>query len=134
MIVGIGSDVVQIPRVEALLRRFGDRFERYAFTEAEQQAANQRYRSEDVKSKASFYAKRFAAKEACAKALGTGFRNGLSLKHIEVANDDHGKPHLKLSGCASELLAHCGEGSVSPTIHLSLSDDYPVAQAFVVLS
>ena len=123
MIHGIGTDIVAIARMEASLARFGDKFARRILAPQELQAFA------DSTSPASFIAKRFAAKEAAAKAMGTGFRDGISLGQIAVSNDVHGKPVLSFFGRALET-CHClGIGEA----HLSLSDEKDYAIAFVTL-
>ena len=127
MIVGIGSDLSDIRRVAKTLDRFGERFTARIFTETE------RARSERKPDRASSYAKRFAAKEACAKALGTGIRRGVFWKDMGVVNARSGQPTMVLTGgAAARLLALMPEGHV-PSIHLSLTDDHPYAQAFVII-
>ena len=123
MIVGVGTDIVQISRIEKNLAKHGDRFAERVLTEAELQ----RYSSHAKP--AQFLAKRFAAKEAAAKAFGTGFRDGLSLHHISVTNDENGRPSLEFNGAAAELIE---KHNISRS-HLSLSDEPNYAIAFVVL-
>ena len=123
MIFGIGTDIVEISRMEQNLSRHGERFAERILTEVELA----RY-SQHVKP-AQFLAKRFAAKEAVAKAFGTGFRDGLSLQHIGVVNDAHGRPMLEFSGQAAEML----EKFNITRSHLSLSDEPHYAIAFVIL-
>lgn len=127
MILGIGSDLTDIRRIEQTLARFGSRFEARIFTEVE------RARSERKVDRAASYAKRFAAKEACAKALGTGIRRGVFWKDMGVINARSGQPTLSLSGGAAERLAAMTPSGSRPVIHLSLTDDHPYAQAFVVI-
>ena len=127
MIVGIGSDLSDIRRVAKTLDRFGERFTARLFTETE------RARSERKPDRAASYAKRFAAKEACAKALGTGIRRGVFWKDMGVVNARSGQPTMVLTGgAAARLLAIVPEGHVA-AIHLSLTDDHPYAQAFVII-
>ena len=127
MIVGIGSDLSDIRRIENSLERFGERFVQRVFTEVE------RKRSERRAGRAASYAKRFAAKEACAKALGTGIRQGVYWRDMGVANLPSGKPTMVLTGGAlARLRAITPEGH-TPVIHLSLTDDHPYAQAFVII-
>ncbi len=123
MIHGIGTDIVAIARIEASLARFGDKFAQRILASEELQAFT------DSMSPASFLAKRFAAKEAAVKALGTGFRDGVSLGQIAVSNDLHGKPILSFSGRALEVCNSLGVGEG----HLSLSDEKDYAIAFVTL-
>ena len=127
MIVGIGSDLADIRRIQATLERFGPRFTDRIFTEVE------RARSERKGDKASSYAKRFAAKEACSKALGTGIRAGVFWRDMGVVNKPSGQPTLKLTGGAAERLAALIPPGMTANIHLSLTDDHPYAQAFVVI-
>ncbi len=127
MIIGIGSDLSDIRRIEKSLERFGERFTQRVFTETE------RVRSERKPDRASSYAKRFAAKEACAKALGTGLKGGVHLRDMGVVNLRSGKPTMALTGGAAARLAKITpEGKIS-VIHLSLTDDHPYAQAFVII-
>jgi holo-[acyl-carrier protein] synthase len=127
VIIGIGSDLCDIRRIEASLERFGDRFTHRVFTETE------RTRSEKKPDRASSYAKRFAAKEACSKALGTGFSRGVFLSDIGVINLPGGKPTLILTGGAGERLASMIPAGSKPVIHITLTDDHPYAQAFVII-
>ena len=127
MIVGIGSDLADIRRIQASLDRFGERFVQRVFTEVE------RARSERKGDRASSYAKRFAAKEACSKALGTGMRAGVFWRDMGVVNLPSGKPTLKLTGGAAARLTALVPAGMEAFIHLSLTDDHPYAQAFVVI-
>lgn len=131
MIVGIGSDLVNISRIENTIEKFGGHFIGKIFTKAE---IAEMARRKDISKReyASMAAKRFAAKEACSKALGTGFREGVFWKNIEIKHLPSGQPTLRLNGGALKH-AHrlCDSGNIN--IHLSMSDDYPWAQAFVVL-
>jgi holo-[acyl-carrier protein] synthase len=127
MIVGIGSDLSDIRRIENSLQRFGERFTHRVFTELE------RTRSERKTDRASSYAKRFAAKEACAKALGTGMRRGVFWRDMGVINLRSGQPTLALTGGAAERLVQMMPPGHRPAIHLSLTDDHPYAQAFVII-
>jgi holo-[acyl-carrier protein] synthase len=128
LIVGIGSDLTDIRRIEASLERFGERFARRLFTEIEQA------RSERKPDRAASYAKRFAAKEACAKALGTGVpRQGVHWRDMGVVNLPSGKPTLALTGGAAARLKALLPPGFDAVIHLSLTDDHPYAQAFVVI-
>ena len=134
MIIGIGSDIVDISRIESLLERHEERFGRRVFTELElKRAYGSKPRS--LKRVAASLAKRFAAKEAVLKALGTGLANGISWQDVEVLNQSHtGQPHVTLKGRALEILNQlAGEGRQA-IAHLSLSDDGGKALAFVVLS
>lgn len=123
MIHGIGTDIVAIARIQASLTRFGDKFARRILAPGEWQGFA------DSANPACFLAKRFAAKEAAVKALGTGFRNGISLAHIAVSNDVYGKPGLCFSGQALQVCTDLGVGEA----HLSLSDEKDYAIAFVTL-
>lgn len=127
MILGIGSDLSDIRRIQASLDRFGDRFRNRCFTEIE------RRRSEAKPDAAASYAKRFAAKEACAKALGTGLRRGVFWRDMGVVNLRSGQPTLALTGGAARRLAEMTPPGHSAVIHLSMTDDHPYAQAFVII-
>lgn len=127
MILGIGTDLANIERIEATLARFGDRFRNRVFTEREQAKAERR---RDV---AGTYAKRWAAKEACSKALGTGLRMGISWRDMAVTNLRSGQPQMHLTGWAAERLASMTPPGYRPVIHVTLTDDHPWAQAFVVI-
>ena len=127
MIVGIGSDLSDIRRVAETLERFGDRFRNRIFTEIE------RARSDRKPDAAASYAKRFAAKEACAKALGTGMRRGVFWRDMGVVNARSGQPTMQLTGGAAERLLALIPAGHEPRIHLSLTDDHPYAQAFVII-
>ena len=127
MILGIGSDLSDIRRIQASLDRFGDRFRNRCFTEIE------RRRSEAKPDAAASYAKRFAAKEACAKALGTGLRRGVFWRDMGVVNLRSGQPTLSLTGGAAARLAEMTPAGHSAMIHLSMTDDHPYAQAFVII-
>lgn len=128
MIVGLGSDLCSIERIQASLDRFGARFEARVFTEAERaRAARRPY------TKAGTLAKRFAAKEAFSKAVGTGFRRGVFMKDIGVVNAPSGAPTLELSGGARAALDALVPPGHRAQIHLTLTDDHPWAQAFVIL-
>jgi holo-[acyl-carrier protein] synthase len=125
--LGIGSDLSDIRRVEKSLERFGERFTNRCFTEIE------RTRSDRKPGRAASYAKRFAAKEACAKALGTGIRRGVFWKDMGVVNMRSGQPTMALTGGAAARLAELTPEGMTAVIHLSLTDDHPYAQAFVVI-
>jgi holo-[acyl-carrier protein] synthase len=127
VILGIGSDLSDIRRIQASLDRFGDRFRNRCFTEIE------RRRSEAKPDAAASYAKRFAAKEACAKALGTGLRRGVFWRDMGVVNLRSGQPTLSLTGGAAARLAEMTPAGHSAMIHLSMTDDHPYAQAFVII-
>jgi holo-[acyl-carrier protein] synthase len=127
VILGIGSDLTDIRRIENTLERFGARFVNRIFTDLE------RIRSDRKPNPAASYAKRFAAKEACAKALGTGMRRGVFWKDMGVENARSGQPTMKLTGGAAARLAELLPAGQRGVIHLSLTDDHPYAQAFVVI-
>ena len=127
MILGIGTDLANIDRIAGTLDRFGDRFRNRVFTEREQAKAARR------KDEAGTYAKRWAAKEACSKALGTGLAMGISWKDMSVSNLRTGQPVMELSGWAAERLAEMTPAGHRATVHVSLTDDHPWAQAFVVI-
>ncbi len=127
MILGIGTDLANIDRIGATLERFGDRFRNRVFTDREQAKAQSR---KDV---AGTYAKRWAAKEACSKALGTGLRMGISWRDMAVSNLRTGQPVMHLSGWAAERLAAMTPPGHRAIVHVTLTDDHPWAQAFVVI-
>ena len=127
MILGIGTDLANIERIEVTLARFGDRFRNRVFTEAEQRKAETRREA------AATYAKRWAAKEACSKALGTGLRMGISWKDMAVSNLRSGQPVMHVTGWAAERLAQMTPAGFEAVIHVTLTDDHPWAQAFVVI-
>ena len=127
MIIGLGSDLADIRRIEATLQRFGERFVGRIFTDVE------RARAERRADRAASYAKRFAAKEACAKALGTGLRAGVFWRDMGVVNARSGAPTLVLTGGAARRLSEITPGGLRPRIHLTLTDDHPYALAFVVI-
>ncbi len=128
MILGIGSDLINIPRIEAALERFGDRFINRIFTETEKR------KSEGRANRAASYARRFAAKEACAKALGTGLRNGVFWRDMGVVNMPGGQPTLSLTGGAKARLEAMTPPGMVASIDLSMTDDPPLAQAIVIIS
>jgi len=128
MIIGIGSDLIDIRRVERSIERFGDRFLERVFTETE------REKSDGRAQRAASYAKRFAAKEACAKALGTGLRHGVFWRDLGVVNIPGGKPTMALTGGALERLRQITPDGYCPQIDLSITDDFPLAQAIVIIS
>jgi holo-[acyl-carrier protein] synthase len=128
VIVGIGTDLVDIRRIERTIARHGDRFLNRIFTEIERQLAEQRV------DRAATYAKRFAAKEAGAKALGTGFRDGIFFRDLGVVNLPSGRPTLELNGAALCRLLAIVPAGFKPHIDLAITDEYPMAQAFVVIS
>ncbi len=128
MIIGIGSDLCNIERIQASLDRFGERFVRRVFTEVERAKAEGRPHS-----RAGTYAKRFAAKEAFSKAVGTGFKRGVFMKDIGVVNHASGAPTLMLSGGAKQRLDEMTPEGHAAQIHLTMTDDHPFAQAFVII-
>ncbi len=128
MIIGIGTDLVDIRRIERTLDRFGDRFLARVFTEAE------RRRSERRSGRAASYAKRFAAKEACAKALGTGFRRGVYWRDLGVVNLAGGKPTMALTGGAADRLSALTPAGMIAAVDLTMTDEPPLAHAMVVIS
>lgn len=128
MIIGLGSDLIDIRRIAETLERFGDRFTTRLFTEGERRRCDRRA------ARAEGYARRFAAKEACSKALGTGFRRGVYWKDLEVVNLPSGQPTMRLAGAAAEHLRRMTPAGLQPVIHVSLTDDPPVAQAIVIIS
>ena len=127
MIIGIGSDLCDIERIETTLARHGERFTARCFTETEQRRSDRRA------GRAASYAKRFAAKEACAKALGTGLRRGVFWRDMGVVNLPSGQPTMKLTGGAAERLKAMLPPGTEPFIHLTITDEGPYAQAFVVI-
>lgn len=127
MILGIGTDLANIERIQGTLDRFGDRFRNRVFTDTEQRKAERR---KDV---AGTYAKRWAAKEACSKALGTGLAMGIAWKDMSVSNLSTGQPIMHVTGWAAERLAEMTPAGHEAIIHVTLTDDHPWAQAFVVI-
>jgi holo-[acyl-carrier protein] synthase len=127
VIIGIGSDLCDISRIEQTLARFGERFTQRVFT------VDERRKAEGRANMAATYAKRFAAKEACAKALGTGFNRGVFMKDMGVVNQRSGAPTLNLEGGALEHLKAITPAGHEAKIHLTLTDDYPMAMAVVVI-
>jgi holo-[acyl-carrier protein] synthase len=127
MIVGLGSDLIDIRRVEKSLARFGARFTHRIFTEIE------RNKSDARAQRAASYAKRFAAKEACSKALGTGISRGVFWADMGVVNLPGGQPTMRLTGGAALRLAELMPPGHAPKIHLTITDDFPLAQAFVII-
>ena len=128
MILGIGNDIIDIRRVERTLERYGRRFIERVFTATEQK------KSEGRRNRAASYAKRFAAKEACSKALGTGFRKGVFWRDLGVVNLPSGKPTLVLTGGAADRLAAITPPGMRAQIDLTITDDFPQAQAIVIIS
>jgi holo-[acyl-carrier protein] synthase len=127
MIVGLGSDLIDIRRIEKSIARHGERFIERIFTEIE------RARAEHRKQRAASYAKRFAAKEACAKALGSGIAHGVYWRDMGVVNLPSGKPTMHLTGGAAERLERLIPPNHRAVIHLTITDDFPLAQAFVII-
>ncbi len=128
MIVGIGNDLIDIRRIEATLERFGDRFVERIFTDVE------RAKSDRRAARAASYAKRFAAKEACSKALGTGLRKGVFWRDMGVINMPGGKPTMRLTGGAAARLATLIPPGMEAQIDLTITDEPPLAEAFVIIS
>ena len=131
MIIGIGADLADINRIEKTLERFGDRFIQRCFTETEQAKAARRAKAPDAW--AGTFAKRWAAKEACSKALGTGLRMGVAWREMGVVNLPSGQPTMRLTGGAAERLSRLTPPGMLARIHLTMTDDHPYAQAFVVI-
>jgi holo-[acyl-carrier protein] synthase len=128
MIIGLGNDMIDIRRVERTIERYGERFLSRVFTETE------RRKSDNRAARAASYAKRFAAKEACAKALGTGFRQGVFWRDMGVVNLASGRPTLQLTGGAAKALQRIAPEGHEVRIDLSITDDFPTAQAIVIIS
>jgi holo-[acyl-carrier protein] synthase len=128
MIIGLGNDVIDIRRVKRTIERYGERFLARVFTETE------RLKSDNRAGRAASYAKRFAAKEACAKALGTGFRQGVFWRDMGVVNLSSGRPTLQLTGGAARALERLTPEGHEVRIDLSITDDFPTAQAIVIIS
>ncbi len=128
MIIGLGNDIIDIRRVERTIERYGDRFLLRIFTDTE------RRKSDGRAQRAASYAKRFAAKEACAKALGTGFRHGVFWRDMGVVNLPSGRPTLELTGGAARILARITPEGHTTRIDLTITDDFPTAQAIVIIS
>ena len=127
MIIGLGNDMVDIRRIEQTLERYGARFVARIFTDIEQKKSDRRAQ------RAASYAKRFAAKEACSKALGTGFRRGVFWKDMGVVNEPSGRPTMQLTGGAKEQLERITPVGHLARIQLTITDDYPYAQAIVII-
>ena len=128
MIIGIGSDLIDVRRIAKVIERHGERFLGRIFTETERARAERRAKSVET------YAKRFAAKEACAKALGTGIRGGVWWRDMGVVNLPSGRPTMKLTGGAAARLAKITPAGYAAQIDLTITDEGPMAQAFVVIS
>ncbi|MGE5539097.1 MAG: holo-ACP synthase [Gemmatimonas sp.] len=127
MIIGIGSDLIDIGRIERTIARYGERFLDRVFT------ATERARAERRANRIATYAKRFAAKEACSKALGTGFRKGVFMRDMGVINKPGGQPTMLLTGGAAARLAELTPPGMRPEIHVTLTDEPPMAEAIVVI-
>ncbi|WP_207462498.1 holo-ACP synthase [Azospirillum sp. SYSU D00513] len=135
MILGIGNDLIDIRRIEQSLERFGDRFIGRIFTDVERARSERRAGSAGRHSaRAGSYAKRFAAKEACAKALGTGISRGVFWRDMGVSNLPSGQPTMRLTGGALERLQSITPPGMTAQIHVTLTDEYPMAEAFVIIS
>jgi holo-[acyl-carrier protein] synthase len=130
VIIGIGSDIVDVRRVKKVMARHEQRFIKRCFTETERTKAERR---RNAGTHIDTYAKRFAAKEACSKALGTGFSQGVYMKDIGVVNEPSGKPGLELTGGALKRLQSLVPSGKRPVIHLTLTDEPPMVQAFVLI-
>ncbi len=128
MIIGLGNDIIDIRRIEKTIERFGERFLARVFTETERRKSDRRAL------RASSYAKRFAAKEACAKALGTGFSRGVFWHDLGVVNLPSGRPTLELTGGAAQILEVLTPTGHDVRIDLTITDDFPTAQAIVIIS
>lgn len=128
MILGLGNDTIDIRRIENSIERYGERFLNRIFTEQEREKSDRR------RLRAASYAKRFAAKEACSKALGTGMSMGVFWHDMGVVNDENGKPTMELTGGAVRRLAALTPQGYKAQIHLSMTDDFPMAQAIVIIS
>lgn len=129
MILGIGSDIIDIRRIERTLERFGDRFTHRVYTELERARAERRPHE-----RAATFAKRFAAKEACSKALGTGLKQGVFWRDMGVANLKSGQPTMVLTGGAAARLAAITPAGHTAYIHVTLTDDFPLAVSYVIIS
>jgi holo-[acyl-carrier protein] synthase len=128
MIIGLGNDMIDIRRIEKTIERYGDRFLDRIYTEVERQRSDRRNQ------RVASYAKRFAAKEACAKALGTGMRAGVFWRDMGVVNLPSGRPTLELTGGAAARLARITPDGFGTRIDLTITDDFPLAQAIVIIS
>ena len=128
MIIGVGNDIIDIRRIDKSIERFGARFLDRIFTDIEKTKSDRR------QARAASYAKRFAAKEACSKALGTGFRKGVFWRDMGVVNEPSGRPTMQLAGGALAQLESIVPAGSLPLIHLTITDDFPWAQAFVIIS
>lgn len=128
MILGLGNDIIDIRRVEKTIERYGERFLTRVFTDTERRKSDRR------SLRAASYAKRFAAKEACAKALGTGFRHGVYWRDMGVVNLPSGRPTMQLTGGAARVLRELTPEGHEVRIDLTITDDFPTAQAIVIIS
>lgn len=128
MIIGLGNDLIDIRRIEETIERYGERFLNRIFTDVERQKSDRRHL------RAASYAKRFAAKEACSKALGTGLRRGVFWRDMGVVNLASGRPTMKLTGGAEAQLARITPSGFDAQIDLTITDDFPLAQAIVIIS
>jgi len=128
VILGLGNDIIDIRRIESAIEKYGDRFLDRIFTSVERQKSDRR------RFPAASYAKRFAAKEACSKALGTGISSGVFWKDMGVVNLDNGLPTMRLTGGAEKQLQNIVPDGYAPQINLTITDDFPVAQAIVIIS
>ena len=128
MILGLGNDIIDIRRIESTIEKYGDRFLDRIFTRLEREKSDRRH------SRAASYAKRFAAKEACSKALGTGITSGVFWKDMGVVNMASGQPTMMLTGGAEKQLNRIVPVGYSPQINLTITDDFPLAQAIVIIS
>jgi holo-[acyl-carrier protein] synthase len=128
MIIGLGNDIIDIRRIEETIERYGERFLDRIFTEIERQKSDRR------RLRAASYAKRFAAKEACSKALGTGLRQGVFWRDMGVINLPSGRPTMQLTGGAAVRLEQITPAGLMPRIDLTITDDFPLAQAIVIIS
>ena len=128
MILGLGNDLIDIRRIEKTLERYGERFTARVFTEIE------RRKSDGRRLRAASYAKRFAAKEACAKALGTGIRHGVYWRDMGVVNLPSGRPTMRLTGGAAKVLQDLTPDGYEARIDLTITDDFPLASAIVIIS
>ena len=127
MIIGLGNDIVDVRRIEKALERWGERFTQRSFTEIERKKSDRRAQ------RAASYAKRFAAKEACSKALGTGFSRGVFMKDLGVVNEPSGRPTMVLTGGAKQQLDRMTPKGLKVRVHLTITDDHPYAQAIVLI-
>ena len=128
MIIGIGNDLIDISRIKRTLDRFGDRFVNRVYTKTERERSERRF------NRVESYAKRYAAKEACSKALGTGFRMGVYWRDMAVTNLESGKPTISLTGGAAKRLDEITPRDMTPQINISMTDEPPLAEAIVIIS